>query len=189
MSISKSWMAVPENRARVVSLYTDMERLLTVEEIARRLKTTHATVSRILREDLEEPVRKALAALRYSKSKTGSKNPMKGKTQSRHHNWKGLCENSDGYLTVLHNGTRQMVHRVAMAQALGLRRLPEKWAVHHIDGDKQNNTLDNLALVTAAGHKAIHSREMPLSALQSRRATIAGTLASLTSRSKETTPS
>lgn len=189
MSISKSWMAVAENRLRAVSLYMDVERALTVEQIAAELGTTYHTVSAVLRQDVEPESRKALAALRYSISKTGNKNPMTGKSEAQHHLWKGECANGLGYLTIIHAGRRQMVHRVVMAQALGLRRLPEKWYVHHIDGDRMNNEIDNLALVTSAGHKSIHAMQQPLSELQSRRATLAETIASTISRSKTMSPS
>ena len=94
-------------------------------------------------------------------TKMGDKNPMFGKTGAEHHNWQGDCEDGHGYLTRLHEGKRLFVHRIVMAQALGLSpdELPVKLVVHHIDGNPKNNSIDNLALCTNTGHKAIHERQ------------------------------
>jgi len=100
---------------------------------------------------------KALSAIRYSHSKEAEKNPMFGKIGEQHHNWVGLVDDGHGYLTCIKDGKRQFVHRVVMAEALGLAELPNTFDVHHIDeNQKKNNDLDNLALVTKAGHKKIH---------------------------------
>ena len=46
-------------------------------------------------------------------------------------------------------------HVVKMEQRLGRRLLPDEH-VHHIDGDKLNNSDNNLALVTRSGHMRLH---------------------------------
>lgn len=182
MSISKSWMQVPKNRELVTKAYRDTQSILTVQAIAEALGTTHQTVAAILKEDLQPAERRALAALRYSVSKTGEKNPMLGKTGTNHHGWKGECDDGYGYLTILWNGKRQFVHRVVMAQALGLSELPEQWVVHHIDDNPKNNDLDNLALATTSGHQRIHALQTVTSSeLKLQRGTIVEQLRSLTS--------
>jgi hypothetical protein len=155
MSISKRWIEQPANREQVMELYRSRD-FPTLVEIAKTLGQTTATISHILRHYMPQPERKALATLRYSMSKMGDKNPMKGKTGEAHHRWIGECDDGYGYLTCLHNGKRQFVHRVVMAEALGLPELPTRLDVHHIDSDPKNNSLDNLALVTKQGHKTIH---------------------------------
>lgn len=35
--------------------------------------------------------------------------------------------------------------------------IPDGWQVHHKDGDKLNNTIENLELVTPLTHKRLHS--------------------------------
>jgi len=153
----------------------------TIEKIAEELGTTYHNVSHVLKVNMPTHERRTLAKLRYSASKSGDKNPMKGKTREKHHNWIGECEDDDGYLTVIHNGKRRFVHRVVMAEALGLDVLPRSLAVHHIDGDKKNNDLDNLALVTHAGHNAIHYLQGEDSLLlKSRKSTIADALKYMT---------
>lgn len=46
-------------------------------------------------------------------------------------------------------------HRYIMEQYLG-RKLRVDEVVHHIDGDKQNNTLENLQVVSRSEHSRIH---------------------------------
>lgn len=190
MSISKAWLSSWENRMRAAALYRDVSRLLTIAAIAEELGTSHQTIGYSLHQDIPTPERKLLAAVRLSASKTGTKNPMRGKTQEQHHNWVGDCSDAKGYLTRLHHGKRVFVHRIVMAEALGLRTLPSRLVVHHIDGDPLNNRLDNLALTTKVGHKMLHTLQvLEPTALQSRRATIAELVASSISQSKRITPS
>lgn len=71
----------------------------------------------------------------------------------------GVSEKTDGYAIYTrgkHKG--RSVHVVKMELRIG-RRLLEDECVHHIDGDKLNNDLNNLALVTRSGHARLHRRE------------------------------
>ena len=155
MSVSKKWVNDPVKVAEAIKAYRDRE-MLTMEQIAEKLATTHHNVSHVIRAHMPEAERKALAALRYSKSKEAEKNPMFGKRGEETHNWVGICEDGHGYLTCLHDGERQLIHRIEMSKAVGVKKLPTFMVVHHIDGNPKNNDMDNLALVTTAGHKTIH---------------------------------
>jgi hypothetical protein len=53
--------------------------------------------------------------------------------------------NRDGYRTVMHKGKRVGEHRVVMAKHLGRDLLPAE-TVHHRNGDKLNNAIENLEL-------------------------------------------
>lgn len=48
-----------------------------------------------------------------------------------------------------------MEHRYVVEKALGIV-LPKMFDVHHLNGDKQDNRLDNLAIVTHSAHTKIH---------------------------------
>lgn len=52
---------------------------------------------------------------------------------------------SNGYKYIYVDGTPIREHRYVMEQHLGRKLLPEE-TVHHIDGDKLNNSLENLEL-------------------------------------------
>ena len=48
-----------------------------------------------------------------------------------------------------------MVHRIVWERENG--RIPDGFQVHHKDGNKENNNIDNLELLSALEHKRIHS--------------------------------
>jgi hypothetical protein len=155
MSVSKRWVNNPRNVQAVLALHRSAESP-TIKQIAKKLGTTFHSILWICKNHVPEAEYKALKAIRYSRSKLGEKNPMTGKTGDQHHNWIGWAYDGHGYLTCLKDGKRQFAHRVVMAEALGLGQLPEVFDVHHIDNNKTNNQLDNLALVTIRGHRKIH---------------------------------
>jgi hypothetical protein len=60
-----------------------------------------------------------------------------------------------GYRRARWDGRHQFVHVWVWEQANG--PIPDGYQIHHIDGDKQNNDLANLTIVTPTEHKRIHS--------------------------------
>ena len=71
----------------------------------------------------------------------------------------GYRVTSSGYyeFTVGENKGRS-VHCVLMERRIGRRLLPDE-VVHHVDGNRLNNHIDNLALLTRSGHTRLHRRE------------------------------
>lgn len=57
------------------------------------------------------------------------------------------------------------LHRVLMENHLG-RLLEDGEVVHHKDEDKNNNAIENLALMTNAEHSCLHSRKKQLVKLE-----------------------
>lgn len=155
VSVSKRYVGDLENRQKVVAAYKAHDKP-TIPDLAVRLGTTYHNVMHILREELPAEEYAAEKALRYSRSKMAEKNPMSGKSGSQHHNHIGDIEDGHGYMMRKVGGRYEQVHRLVMAEALGLPILPRKLHVHHIDEDKKNNSLDNLALVTPVGHRTLH---------------------------------
>lgn len=51
-----------------------------------------------------------------------------------------------------------MEHILVFEKATGIP-VTKEFAVHHLDGDKQNNDISNLCLMTFSGHTAYHNRK------------------------------
>lgn len=60
-----------------------------------------------------------------------------------------------GYLRGRANGRQALGHVVAWESVNGPK--PEGYQIHHVNGDKQDNRLENLVLVDPTTHKRLHS--------------------------------
>lgn len=87
-----------------------------------------------------------------------------GRTGAGNPKWRGgKTESNDGYLYIYrpnhpHANKDGCVfeHRLIMEQCLGRYLLPSE-SIHHIDGDKKNNLIDNLKLFETEGkHRSFH---------------------------------
>jgi len=61
----------------------------------------------------------------------------------------------DGYITVSSEGDRYQVHRRVMENHIG-RKLSTKELVHHKDGNRKNNSIENLEILSRSEHMKIH---------------------------------
>lgn len=87
-------------------------------------------------------------------SKSGKRNPMYGKKSSRN---KGGSIGKLGYRFIWIKGKKVYEHRYIMEQALN-RKLKKNEIVHHIDENKLNNKIENLALLSPKYHQRLHHK-------------------------------
>lgn len=136
-----------------------------VNDICKQAKLENYIVQRILDDNFSEQYQNARKSRLYSMSKSGDKNPMKSFTGSDHPNYKGLVSDGQGYWMIKkpewYTGRKGsdyvFYHSVIMCEALKITEIPKGFVVHHIDGNPDNNGIDNLTLVTVSGHSKIHS--------------------------------
>ena len=73
--------------------------------------------------------------------------------------WRGGWHlSSHGYKKIRVDGGYEYEHRRNMELHLG-RKLETGEDVHHLDGNKQNNSLDNLLLMSARDHRLLHGNQ------------------------------
>jgi transposase-like protein len=119
----------------IIRLFVDNE--LTQEQIAAKFGTHQSTISKILRRNGIFAIGRAIG--------------------DRHGNWKGgKIKTGQGYIQVILPADDPfssmqdkmgyvLEHRLVMARALG-RPLTDIETVHHIDGNRENNLIENLQL-------------------------------------------
>lgn len=63
----------------------------------------------------------------------------------------------NGYFTITIGNKRRYLHRVIMEEHLG-RPLEKNEHVHHINGNKRDNRLENLELIDGRTHRSLHAK-------------------------------
>jgi hypothetical protein len=68
--------------------------------------------------------------------------------------------NDAGYIVIRKNNKTIREHRLVMENYLGRKLLPFPYEViHHIDGNRTNNNISNLIIMTNSEHTSMHRKE------------------------------
>lgn len=70
--------------------------------------------------------------------------------------WKVYGYNGWGYAV---NSNGELIHRIKSAHYDG--PIPTGWVVHHVNGKKQDNDIDNLVQMPKYFHQALHQKHGP----------------------------
>lgn len=144
---------------------------LSIPEISEETGIPRSTVrSRLISEGVTLRSRSEAVRLSADQGKLGGGLRGKSRTFSDAHksairsarnawadaNAVGLSIKPSGYVEITRGPNKgRRLHVVKMEERIG-RRLREDENVHHIDGNRQNNDENNLALLTRSGHARLH---------------------------------
>ena len=152
----------------IKSLYLNDE--MTLTEIAKIAGIHYLTVRKKLikngiatRKTITEKTRE-----KFVKASTGRKRSKPLTSEQKENIRKGILNSSwsknasgvtvrNGYFSITKGNNRyQNEHRLIMEEHLG-RKLNKGEVVHHIDGNRLNNSLDNLQVMDAKEHSKFHA--------------------------------
>lgn len=140
------------------------ETSMTMQQIADKLGIGINQVWKFAKRNYSKEYRKNRKVKNYRSSKMGEKNPMFGKLAEAHHNFVGIVGDHKGYWMQLKpdwfsgrkHSKHVFVHHVVVCEHLGLTEIPRGWNVHHCDHNPENNSFDNLVLITMSDHQKLH---------------------------------
>lgn len=158
------WNKTPEKTVNaIIQELQDIN--LSYDDISNKLEISKHIVGKTAREHLSEDLKKARYGAWCSKSKRGYKNPMYGKKGFLHHNAEEVVRVS-GYKTVFMpdwwqgkdvKSNRMYEHHYVWAKFYNQTSLPKGCCIHHIDLDIDNNSIENLQLLTISEHMQLHA--------------------------------
>lgn len=88
-------------------------------------------------------------------------NPFRGKRGELSLWWRGGRRLVKGYVQIGRYGAPPVLeHRLLMEKSIGRELRPDE-VIHHINGDRKDNRIENLAVMTRAEHSRLHRKQNP----------------------------
>ena len=151
-------------------LYTNTR----LQDICKSCKIDYPTLLSVIDDNFSQKQQQDRKSRLYRLSKLGDKNLMKSCKGPHHPGYVGIIGDGNGYCQCLkpdwYTGRKRsshvFLHHVVMCQNLGITEIPKGFVVHHVDGDKCNNDISNLALMTMSAHSKLHNIEKNLCKVQ-----------------------
>lgn len=136
-----------------------------VDTISKMTKISYKVIDRYWREWFTTEEFKDRCSRLNRINKIGSKNPMHGKKGMLHHRAKERTVTTQGYYEVFPpewytgntNGGKVLEHILVYCEHNGLTEIPKGHVVHHIDHSRDNNSPDNLQMMTIGEHLRHHN--------------------------------
>ena len=151
---------IPDDmKTEIKSLFENTN--ISISEIRKQLHIKHDRLVEFLKSEYGEESYNKRSSKLYRLSKTGDLNPIRDNE---------YVSDGNGYIMVLkpdwYTGRKKskyvFYHSVVMSQHLGITEIPKGYVIHHIDYNKENNSIDNLCLLTVSAHSKLHSIERKL---------------------------
>ena len=158
------------DKAQLEQLYVVEKK--SIPDVASLLESTYYTTRQALI-NAGIPLRSRADGVRAAAHKLGRQAAGKARTFSADHRRnlsiakraaaeltaKGLSLKPNGYIEITRGPDKgRGQHVVVMEEHLG-RKLAKDEVVHHVDGNRQNNDIDNLQVMTRAEHTRHHRAE------------------------------
>lgn len=144
-SVSK-WLKFYGIKSRYRCNYTEILSKNIAHDMYINKKMSCAAIGKVFGID---PVRIYTLLIEYGiKLRTKKEASLKG---DKHPKWKGGWYNHSGYKVITVDCNRMYEHRYIVEQYLG-RKLLKDEVIHHINGNKSDNRIENLQIMSAKQH-------------------------------------
>lgn len=140
---------------------------LSIEQIARKVDLPFWKVFDFISKNYSKEYRTSRKKKCYRNSKLGNLNPAFNKKGKECLHYVGDISDGKGYILTLkpewytgRPGSKHVFkHHIVMCEALKITEIPKGWCVHHINGNKEDNLLINLAFMTTSAHARLHNHD------------------------------